>query len=587
MTSRILSSVLLLYAAAFCLVSGYYMLAAFVDVPYWDHWDWFRVFVEPHDFWDFHWVQRNEHRIVPSSLVFELDADYFGASNRLVMAVMLSCMAGLVAAMAYPVGQDRTLAASTRKVALALCGIALFWLLQWENLLWPFSLHIVMSKLLAVAAFLFFSHWLAAFQAAERRNARWSFALSLVLAFAATFTFGDGLLVWPALVVVMLSARVFTRHLVAVSLSFAATLSLFLWKYAFLSPWGETSLVARIPAMAKFFFLYFGSPALQEGMTRAVVQDAARLVAPLALGLAGVAAGAWVVLGLLRGQRRPRTWSAWFYGSIVVWVLGCAALSAVTRRAWQPEAAMASRYSTTVILYWLSLLMLAAPRWDRLFREGAATAAKCLGQATVVLAVALLTWSQLAYARWWGLWMSQVEQATLSLLTGVPDRHQLACVFPADRSEVPLKVAKVLKEREMSIFRRPEHQLLGSRLVDTYAIQDPSDCIGGFDALRSLNAQGAKAAGWAWDRAAGKVPPLILLVDASGIIRGLARCDCTHPSAAAPTKPHAMKRAGWGGYARIDRGLRPMLAAFAVRADGQTVERLPGAPALEPAKPTP
>ena len=307
-----------------------------VDVRYWDEWEGIPILQHSLQgkltFADlFH--QHNEHRIFLPRLVM-LAIERLTHDNRRTLILVSFGVLALAAAVLLL--EHFRMRGATARALLEFAPVA--WLVlslrQWENLLWGWQIQIFMCVLFLVTA-------LAALRRAS--NKRW-LATALFCGVASTFSFSNGLLVWPAgLLLIGTNSRVRSRRTLFV---WCGTGMLSTWMYFF--HYNGTGLgsglvfALRNPITAAYYFLSsVGGPISLEPARAATV-------GALLLGMGS--------LLLIR-----RTVSAPSMAvPLIVFSLGTSAMMMVGRASFGPGQSLASRYATLTVLglvglYWLAI----------------------------------------------------------------------------------------------------------------------------------------------------------------------------------------------------------------------------------------
>jgi hypothetical protein len=322
-----------------------------VDVPFLDEWDWadlayhsrtgtlsFAEIIAPH----------NEHRNAIPNLVFLL-FDRFGSWN--ILHEQLFSLAVIV------VGQvilwrlvRRNIPGTRGALTFAAMSLVLCSLGQWENFALGYNIgwNICTTAAIAVVALL----------TAHRRSAK-HLALAAALAGAATFSSGQGLLLWPVgLAAIALVPRDLPRSAVAWLVAGALVVVLFYTDYH-VAPAVQPAGLRDALSCVLYAFTYIGT-ALRggSGSTQATITGA-------------LLVGAFCVAAWTRASRFTRVqvvrhapWYAFgFYA-----ILG-AAFTAVARVRMGPDSATASHYVAVALFLEIAIVGLVAASWPQLRRS--------------------------------------------------------------------------------------------------------------------------------------------------------------------------------------------------------------------------
>lgn len=548
-----------LYLAAaivFTLVTAGHVLARHHVLPYWDHWDWLaRLYARGLGF--ALWEQANEHRIVLPGLLFYLDLMAFNGRGTLLTVLVLAAQIGGALCLAAPLWSGNPV---SRPVALVMTGFSLvlmMWLIHAENFFWPFQFHTVFCNFAMLVALLAFGRFLSR---ASATGVPWAALLGGV---AATFSFGNGIVIWPVLLLLALAARVRPLVVLAILAVAAGSIGLYtsglkLVGYPHANPVQSLGYPVKV---ADYVLFFLGKPLLP---TVAGVGGSRLAYAPqlFATAVALVVAAGLVVRHIfISGPARP--FGGMFFTGVLLLSVGSAVQTALGRINFGPSQALASRYAPFAIMFWLSLagsLTLLLARTPP--RRPAVVTLWCLGLAA---ASVLTVPSHLKLARIWEPVQTNVRLAAMSLVTGVVDTRQISLVFPAP--ERVLEVARHLKAGRKSVFGQPETDLLDAALTPRHMIVDASSCRGEVEVVTILPDGGARLRGWAWDRRAKRPAARVLLLDQEGRVRGLGFTGLLRPDISGLHRNRRMLTAGWAGYAR---GASPGAVAYAILADGRS-----------------
>lgn len=232
---------------------------------------------------------------------------------------------------------------------------------QWENWLWGVQMHVFLVVLLGMASLCLLSSG-----PIEWRRLAGAGALAL----AACLTQGAGLVLWPAGVLVLVARGLQTKEPKVA---------------AFATVWALTGVLvvagylARLPGDAgagepSAWVFYHPLAALRfvgALLGHSLVAWNGAAYPPRDGGLAGVAALLAIAVAAPLAQRAlrgsdPR--SVVFPLALMVWSLGVSAQIAIGRASWGQEGALASRYVTLMLPFWMgfALLLLGSDgRWRK------------------------------------------------------------------------------------------------------------------------------------------------------------------------------------------------------------------------------
>lgn len=164
-------------------------------LPVWDYWQ-VAEHLERYKAFDFpvFWIQHNEHRIIFPESIFATDMLLFGGRQIFSLAVSFGCYFGVWIVLAWAFHSDSTLSRDVRRMGVLFAAIIMGWegcsvvlsntfLLQWTML----QLAVALS--------------LALLAKSRGSSNPIYFAGAIVSAVVATFSSGNGMLLWPVLLV--------------------------------------------------------------------------------------------------------------------------------------------------------------------------------------------------------------------------------------------------------------------------------------------------------------------------------------------------------------------------------------------------
>lgn len=285
--------------------------------------------------------QHNEHRIVVPKLIYLAFAHLTNWNLRAEMFFSVALCAATSAGIYVLL--RRTLGGSPRQVLLlwAAANLLIFSPAQAQNWIWGFQLQMFIPTLCLVSTLvILMSGW-----------AWWpKCAASAFLITVATFSFGNGLLLWPIIAVFLALRGESKWRIGAWLLVFAAVLGLYFIDYHRAPP--ARPVTGSWLDYAGYFLAFIGG-AVARGREGQLI-----LGAMLAGGVAVTLYGATCVhFCRIRGDalRNALPWLV-----LGPFVIGSAALTALSRVNWGPRQAMDSRYVTSSSTLFIALLVLAA-----------------------------------------------------------------------------------------------------------------------------------------------------------------------------------------------------------------------------------
>ncbi|GAB3250449.1 hypothetical protein GCM10027347_08230 [Larkinella harenae] len=266
-----------------------YFLQRFLDLPTWS--EKAEALLRPN----------NEHRVVYARLVVGIYYLLTGTINFKAYMIVGNASFLVILFLFYR---------SLRRASLPL----------WYLLPVPFLLFNAQNQMLTFTALFSLQYlaiimlvFLSVYQLA--RNTQVGFGLGILLAFLTTFSMGNGMLVWPAGLVVLFYLRVWSRLAIWGALM---VIAIFLYFYGYPVQQGNSEgfafLVEHYLQIFSGFFVYVGSVfdlvPLWPLMWRSMLPEVAGFIMVGFLGF-------WSFQRLFRDHRPPTHWNAFFLGCIV------------------------------------------------------------------------------------------------------------------------------------------------------------------------------------------------------------------------------------------------------------------------------
>lgn len=315
-----------------------------VNVPLGDEWALVPLFEK----WDSHqltfhdlYQQHNEHRIPIPKLIYLAFAQLTNWDLRSEMFFSVALCAGTSAGI-YALLR-RTLAGPPRQLLLLWAGanLLIFSPTQAQNWLWGFQLQMFIPNLCLVLTLVILTS-----------DFPWwpRFGASAFLIAVATFSFGNGLLLWPV-VALFLVLRGESKWRIAIwLLVFVLVVALYFpGYYRIPRPHPLTGNWLDYP----HYFLVFIGGALSRG------REGQLLLGAVVTGAVGLAVYAAIFVHFFRTRGEVlRNAAPWLV--LGPYVIGSAALAAYSRVNWGPIQALDSRYVTNSNYFCLGLIVLAA-----------------------------------------------------------------------------------------------------------------------------------------------------------------------------------------------------------------------------------
>jgi hypothetical protein len=560
-------------ATLLSLATGIYIVASttamvihsWSAVPYWDQWD--ELILSPKQVFS-PWIysQHNEHRILFPRLLFAIDTFAFAETNKFNFFCNVALPLALAGLIVHVARRHVSRGLSDTLWIAGIVLTVLFSAIQYENFIWGFQVQFFGVELAAVASIA---------SLAVGRGAWVSLIAAMALSAIAVYTLASGIIVPFLAIPVALWAGRSKAQIAVLGLAAVALLASYL--HGYVPPSGHSDPLRTLlrPELPIYAAVELGNP---FGQLLRGVRAAHYLYWDCAFGTLGFALFAVAALIYLPRGRSIGQPGLVFLGTAALMV-GVVFLTALGRLKFGLDQALSSRYATPMLLFWLSLAMLAIVEIRRrradlqlhvpgsrlvIFRSSQAHHQYHRLQ-LIAMGLSLPCLFALAYAQpkfvKAGLAVAAPRrEAVAALLADVEDHRALLRVYPVPAREVEL--AAKLRARHLAIFAEDWSHWLGTPLADHARPAAPGQCQGGIDRVTRLPVSGRaqwRVAGWDWDQARRSAPERIVIADGAGTVVGYALAGFP------PLEPGHNKHSGWRGdfaapeagavtaYALIDR----------------------------------
>jgi hypothetical protein len=549
---QLLSYIILAFGLLTFVVGSYQILSSQSPVPMWDEWaEIDAIATAPHHQPPLTWLwsQHNEHRVVFYRLLLLADIHLFHGQHWISFWSMFAVQCALLGLLVWLLLREGLRGTLWRAVA-GLGAFCLFCPSQWENFGWAFQISFLLPGFFLMLALLGLLEYA---RSAGPSKKRWIYlGLSILAASAATYSNGNGVVVWPLLFSAAAVLRLRLRVLLAYAVSGFALIGSYLYHYAsppqHSSPWQSI----RHPfAILDYTFKYLG-----VGLPPwARIRDALAVSSGAFGLLAALAAAAWV---LTRSKWRKPLPIVLL--GLMFYSLATAFITALGRIGFGPDQAFSSRYQTYNLLFWFSVValwLLIVDEMGPFLRTVLLTAmAVVMFFAAAGLFPMCLRASRLRTLRW--------EAAALTFVIGVPDKQALAVLY-SDPS-IPWRDAEYFREQHLFMFSGSWYGHLNAPLASVYRVDSEERCAGQVDtaapvpledSLTGKDSGGLRISGWAVDRPSGK-PIRSLVITADGRIAGFAVGGLQRNTAGSKAFLKKSRFVEWSGYAHPAPGAAAM-----------------------------
>ena len=447
-------------AAGFVAVALETVVRATRSLPFWDQWEVLttsQALASP-------FAQHNEHRIAVSRLVFAMDTAFFHGTSHTTVAVtfvLAMLLALAIGRVAVPAREDR--AGRALATSFALCTITS--LRAWENFTWSFEVPFLSVYVAAVIAFV---------AIADPRARRRTLLLALAATGVASYSIANGIFVGPLVVVLALLARRPRSHVAFAGVAVAALIAGYM--HGYVSTHGHTdpveSITERPLRVVRYLCVYLGSPINRHASVATVI------------GAFGIIATTWLG-GSIVLRRERRASIGYVLPALVALTFGTGFITALGRSDFGLAQAGSSRYATTALLFWTTLILdritMTYARRPRAFRSWVAIACAVV----VVLAVVTPRARSRAFRR-----SFRILLAESSILANANDFEALHGVY--ESPDVLIPRIGVLRAERLSIFHAPWSTWRGTPL-DRHVARRNDDCVGALDRFTERLAVGGRS----------------------------------------------------------------------------------------------
>ena len=536
-----------------------------VNVPYGDEWSLLSLFGK----WESHqltfadlFAEHNGHRIlIPRLIYLALIQLTHGNTKAEMFFSLFLCIltsAGLFVLL------RRTVRGSTAKqLALwAFINLFLFSPIQAENWLWGFQLQIFLSNLCLVGA-------IVCVTSDATRFVR--FVGTLTFGLAGTFSFGNGLLIWPIILFLLVCRRGKVLFLAA-WIGVAALVVL-----AYLPGYQGHDAVRPVVSWFDYPLYFFGF----LGAPLARIPNSQPLTLPVIIGSILVATFLGIAVQLAR--RRAGLWNAAPWLALGAYVIGSAVMATTARSHLGPEHALDSRYTTVSVILLVSLIGLVASVMSR-----ERTPATPVPENTTVLASALVGSLLTLYAINAPSEFDYIRMSHDFRARG-KSALQFSAVLDVDqmlRATLLIREDPATLSRYLSVLDRlqlsdpPRRQTLALNDADNQP-QRASDDYGVFESLQFEDPDALVASGWSYLPDDGRRPACVILAHRSGgDWQAFALSELTERRPDLVTKHNSRGFAERGWRYNFSRSVLPAgageISAWAFDANRGLTYRLPG-----------
>lgn len=549
----------ILYTSAYVVVTAWHGGTFPYPTPWWDHWDYWRQYMETDNLFDFIWNTTTEHRLVGTRILILLDIWLSDGSGYLIRPFSYLCQLGTCVFLTLVVARERNITGNAVSVYACMAATVLFFLSQWEAF--------YLTTLYQVYAVNFFGigslYFAFMYSQSENRGSENIYLLFAILfAVSASLNFTTGIIAFPLLLAVLLVQRKNRKHILYVVISFIFVA----WTYYLNRKiggnqggqlWVTTAIrstdvgntpnvLAIISKYFQFYLILIGSAFPVDSLVS--TQGVRHLLVAKISGSIGLSAmvGAFIVIlfNTIRGRRLHERDLYWLIlllfisMSIGAILFGRAGGGTLT-------TASASRYRVFSLVLWATLIGFYFPFLARLRYRALAT----LFYALILIFILWITYEQVRYIRHpvWSL--PQFREAALSLKVGSPDYARISRSYPESgiKNKV-LKISEWMRREKLHMFSDPRMELMGEAITDHFFIVEKQCGVLDWFKPHTPGVEGLKLGGWAADPVNKRPGKYVLIVGKNNRIIGLGNTGYRHK---VEIDGALVRKSGWVAYSKL------------------------------------
>ncbi len=506
-------------AACIFFVSGVvYLCLGHWPVTHLDYWGMYG-FALNHTWLESSLLKHGGHTLFFPSFLWLADLRFFRGDQQLLFIAGLTLLFVTTTLLLVPVWRDRTVGLTAKIISVLVVIVGNFWMAR-SGITASGGFNCICSLVMTGAATTFLL--LPKMCASSRRL--FSATLIIVCGFVASFSFGAGLAIWPTLLVLAWCLRLPISSVVLLALAGLAVATVFV-----LIPPHHLRFQIAPDVAFLWFCRLLGSPVSYavfswwpDTLFRHLIESSGLA---LYAGMVGLVLAALAVLPQIVRRNVQRS-SLEFTGlALTVFTLFTFALLVVGRADYFYVNRLVEfpRYLFWSTLFWTGLLLVAVQR---------AESKQWLRWPVwlLALAVPVLVFPR-HYKNGLGLrWaMTSAQYGATSLINGVRDEEMVKMVF--GHVELGYRVAEQFRTRRLDMFADGLQDWIGLEEENLFGGGHKPEKLKGQCAVTALvhcdnGAPAARVVGQASSHG-GSVPKTLVIVDPTGVVRGVARSSPT------------------------------------------------------------
>jgi len=519
-------------AAAFLSSGLVYLYLGRVTVTMADHWVIYEVFLK-HSWLESALLKLNHHSLFFPNLIRLADLRFFHGDQQLLFFAGMMLLFCTVILLLVPLWRDKTVGLTAKLVATLVLIVGNFWMGRASI---TTSGGFLCENSLAIGGAILACLWLPATRTEWPQSLK-AFLIVIGSGFVASFSIGNGMAVWPTLLLLGWSLRLPWRSLVVLLAGglTATVVYVLLPGGSFGQAPSETlSMLFAGGKGLRHLCMLLGAPFLwAQAAWSSHYEVSDKLAATSLLSLSCGALGL-VFAGLAAAPKLIRrdlgqSWLELIALGLVIFNLGALAIIVVGRTEYflrLPDEVSAPRYLFWSSLFWAGLLLAAIQH---------AQSKKWLRWPVYFLALAVpisVLPSHYQEGLRWRFVNAVAEEGATSLINGVRDPQQIEILSPDSGAEQLYRVAAQLRACRLDMFAEGLQDWIGLPETSLFAGRQKSESFRGEYHVDGLvqcedGASAARVTGWSLKRG-DAIPKTLVIVDPAGVVRGVARSWTTN-----------------------------------------------------------
>lgn len=578
-----LTAIMCICAAFVVLTTIIVIRISYTPLPLFDIWDYWRTTA----LWKGDGAiqvllqQHNEHRIAAARLLYLADHHWFSGQGWFLLVCSAACQ--ICTAVILWRLSCRSCEFPRHASAFVLSSFIVFAFAsqQFMNLTAGFQVQFTLVYASVAAAMYCLA---SSLQSQGWRSSTWFFAAALS-GLVASFSMANGILVWPALIVLaaVSGAR---RQAAFIGAIGTAVVVLYFADYTTPPNSGSASpadsMMQPVRVLA-FLLTYLGSPAdrlLQEinGIYELNARSV-RLLCDTGLGLAGMCAAVWLSVLGLRGGGAEREAHSRFRSALLVFMwflIITGAATAIGRLNYPLEEATTSRYATPVLWFWgtvIGLVMVQSEGHCRCIERCSWTS-----RVVVLLGVsALVCLQQPAWILYAEGYRAAVRESEMAMVNDVYDEVPWKRVYYNPQGL--FAILKQHRSERLHVFKQAWPHWIGENAWKHYRVVSRGErgnvraYVDNAVPIDDAERPGTRLEGWAWLGKQHRSVDLMVVVDSTGRIVGFGRGGFPRPDVKRKLGVRS-QLTGWKAYIRGT--IPPLATLYSVAPDGVSLTPVTG-----------